>query len=135
MAEQALPVLSDYIHYLADNGKVQYMNRRNPPAIMIPGTQYWWGPDRSGIHDHCWHGGEAYNGSLPADLKERYPLWNIVVRFAQSYQRRLDADSWDDAKRAAYKITPEWVQKIDSIKSLCEDQKWSEAMTLYRELV
>ena len=134
MAKQALPVLSDYIAYLSEQGEIQYMRRKHPPTVRVPGTQYWWGPDQTGLHDYCWHGGEAYNGSLPADLKERYPDWNIVVRFAQAYQRRFDADSWDDAKRAAYEITPEWVQKIDEIKSMCDDQRWSEAMSLYREL-
>jgi len=134
MSKEVLPVFRDYLDYLVSQGKLIYMKRSaTAPIVKIPETQYWWGFDRTHYFDFCWHGPEAYSGVLPPDLNGRYPNWQYALRFAQSYQRRLDADSWDDAKRAAYQVTPEWVAKMDKIKAMCEAQRWSDAMEVYRD--
>ena len=129
------PVFRNYLAYLVSTGTQAYM-RRNAvrPTVKIPDTSYWWGQDYTGYLKFCWHGPEAYSGVLPPSHKDLYPEWESVERFANIYQRRLSAVYWDAAKLAAYKITPEWMQAIDKIKELCDQNDWSAAMILYREV-
>ena len=129
------PVFRDYLAYLVSQGLLTYLRRSaTRPTVKIPDTSYWWGKDLTGYFKFVWHGPDAYSGLLPSPYKELYPEWESVKLFATIYQRRLDAVDWSTAKLAAYNITPEWSAKMDQVKNLCDNNKWAEAMALYKEI-
>lgn len=134
MAKEVLPVLRNYIDYLVSCGELIYMKRSViNPTVKIPNTNYWWGEDRTGYYDFCWHGPDAYSGLLPSPLKERYSDWPSVVRFARDYQKRLESDSWSEAKLEAHGINSDWIEKMDSVMGLCQEGLWHDAMIRYEK--
>jgi hypothetical protein len=129
------PIFRDYISSMVNAGLLVYMRRSKlRPTVKIPNTSYWWGPDLTNYNKFCWHGPEAYSGRLPPPYKGSMPNWNIIADFARAYARRLDADSWEDAKLSAYEITLDWLIEMDEAKRLCDNEQWSEASILYNRI-
>jgi len=127
------PILISYFDRLVEAGKLQWM--RKPHSLMIPDTSYHWSRSHYDL-GWGWVGPDAYNGLLPLHLRSPWlDLIKEVHWFGTSYQRHLDAEAdgdWASIDLETYNINPERRTELESVKTLCDQNKWAEAIALYR---